>query len=926
MIAFDPNDTRLTAYALGELDAAERAEIDQLLADSAEARAELAEIQETVGLLQTQLAAEPIPELTAEQRQKLEQHIAAQATGAAAAIVHPDLRAAGVAAAPSPRAWLAVGGSLAATALALTVMLPAMQNARAPSRSNPAEVAATDSSESMTSPVDKLVALNESAAGASVLSSRAGRGDTEGLTRESIVDESGRPAVNRPVDAASSSVKQLAQSQSQEDRLGDASLVTRRRMASTESQSSARTNSTLGGVPVTSATTAPAAPSAESAGMRSAPAATAPGAGGKLASREKLDELRQKSDSSAPSAADRRDGPVALRGAAPAKDSGPADKTVEQLRKLNSKAEDQPVSGPPTRLSVVMERSEAKPQAGQPGSPLPERAKSQLEPKAKESKEGEAETRLLAELDRKKQEESKDRYFRALDSLQKGREAKFGAEKAPQADKLSTAESYEVVAENEFSVPVDAPLSTFSIDVDSASYANARRFLTQGQLPPPASVRVEEFINYFRYDYKQPTGNDAFSVTADVAPCPWQKENYLARVGLKAKDIDKAKRPPTNLVFLIDVSGSMQPANKLPLVKRGLTLLVEEMSEKDHIAIVTYAGDAGVKLPGTRGSDQLQIMQVIDGLHAGGSTNGASGIRLAYEQARQHFNKEGENRVILCTDGDFNVGISSDDELVKLIQSESNSGVFLSVFGFGMGNLKDSKLEKLADKGNGHYGYIDDLNEARKVFNEEMVGTLYTVAKDVKLQVEFNPVTVGAYRLIGYENRALAAQDFNDDTKDAGEIGAGHTVTALYEIVPAGQWPKSGKVDDLKYVAVKKKQAEDALAEAKSKLPAEVADDLFTVKLRYKQPNAEASVRTEDYVVDDIAGKKDVAPNRDLLWAASVANFAMHLKQSKHVGTWTLDDIAETAAGAKGDDPTGRKSEFVDMVKAAQRMKQQESR
>ena len=480
------------------------------------------------------------------------------------------------------------------------------------------------------------------------------------------------------------------------------------------------------------------------------------------------------------------------------------------------------------------------------------------------------------------------------------------------------AEAYDAITENEFATPGDQPLSTFSIDVDSASYANVRRFLTQGQLPPPNAVRIEELINYFSYDYPQPKDGQPFSVTADAVPCPWQRDHYIARVALKARHIEKTQRPPTNLVFLVDVSGSMQPANKLPLVKRGLTLLAEEMNENDHISIVTYAGDAGLKLEPTKGSDQGRIMQVIDSLTAGGSTNGAAGINMAYEQALRHFTKDGANRVILCTDGDFNVGVSSDGELVKLIEAQATSGVFLSIFGFGMGNLKDSKLEKLADKGNGHYGYIDDLNEARKVFNEELVGTLYTVAKDVKLQVEFNPLTVGGYRLIGYENRVLAAKDFNDDKKDAGEIGAGHTVTALYEIVPKSKWPLAPGVDPLKYAAADKKPAEPKPAAVG--VPADAADDLFTVKLRYKQPDATTSVKTVDYVVDDIAGKKDIAPSRDMLWAASVASFGMNLRHSKHAGTWTLADVIETADGAKGEDPTGRKAEFISLVKAAQKL------
>lgn len=511
-------------------------------------------------------------------------------------------------------------------------------------------------------------------------------------------------------------------------------------------------------------------------------------------------------------------------------------------------------------------------------------------------------------------------HFRNVDKSQKtvGETHFYDAPEAFNKSQNKSDETYEAPAENVFQMPAQQPLSTFSIDVDSASYANVRRFLTQGQLPPAAAVRVEEMVNYFNYSYPQPKAGEPFSVTADAAVCPWQREHYLARIALQARTIDKAKRPPTNLVFLLDVSGSMQAANKLPLVKQAMTLLAEELNERDRIAIVTYAGDAGVKLTSTPGSDQVRIMQAIEALHSGGSTNGAAGISLAYEEAVRHFNGEGENRVILCTDGDFNVGVSSDNELVSLIQQQAKSKVFLSIFGFGMGNLKDAKLEKLADKGNGHYGYIDDLREARRVFSEELVGTLYTVAKDVKIQVEFNPLTVGAYRLIGYENRALANRDFNDDTKDAGEIGAGHTVTALYEIVPRGKWPKTQAVDPLKYGNAAKDPA-PADEPVKANVSPEAADDLFTVKLRYKQPTEDTSVKTVDYVVDDIAGKK-IVPSSDFVWASAVASFAMNLKHSQFKGQWKLDDVYEAAQGARGDDANGKRREFLDLVQAAKRL------
>ncbi|HLQ46539.1 MAG TPA: VWA domain-containing protein, partial [Planctomycetaceae bacterium] len=383
----------------------------------------------------------------------------------------------------------------------------------------------------------------------------------------------------------------------------------------------------------------------------------------------------------------------------------------------------------------------------------------------------------------------------------------------PELLEPASAEAYAAIHDNPFASPLQEPLSTFSIDVDTAAYSNMRRFLTQGSWPPPDAVRIEELVNYFTYDYTPPGAeisnlksqisnqDTPFAVHLEVAACPWNAEHRLVRVGLKGKEIALDKRPVSNIVFLIDVSGSMQDANKLPLVKAGLKRLVEQFTENDRVGIVVYAGASGVMLDSTNASHKDVILSSIESLQAGGSTNGGEGIQLAYAMARKHFIPKATNRVILCTDGDFNVGITNPDDLTRLIEEEAKSGVFLSVLGFGMGNLKDSTLEKLADKGNGNYAYIDSLREANKVFVEQMTGTLITIAKDVKIQIEFNPSQVGAYRLIGYENRLLAAQDFHDDTKDAGEIGAGHTVTALYEIIPPGKLPVAAPQTDekLKY-------------------------------------------------------------------------------------------------------------------------------
>lgn len=494
-------------------------------------------------------------------------------------------------------------------------------------------------------------------------------------------------------------------------------------------------------------------------------------------------------------------------------------------------------------------------------------------------------------------------------------------------------ETYEAIVENDFIVPVigdkEKSLSTISVDVDTASYANMRRFLNRDQLPPANSVRIEELVNYFKYDYPEPEGDEPFSVKIELAMCPWQPSHRLAMVGLKAKTIEKAKRPPTNLVFLLDVSGSMRASNKLPLVQQSMRLLVEEMTEDDRVSIVTYASNAGVRLQSTLGSKKQEILNAINGLRAGGSTNGEGGIRMAYDEANRHYFQGGANRVILCSDGDFNVGKSSDGDLVELIQEKAASGVFLSVFGFGMGNLKDAKLEKLADKGNGHYGYIDNLNEAKKVFQDELVGTLYTVAKDVKLQVEFNPATVGAYRLIGYENRKLAAQDFTDDTKDAGEIGSGHTVTALYEIIPKQVLLSEPEVDGLKYQASAKKAATDDAGTNPGDKPADVAEpqpvdeELLTVKLRFKKPDEEVSQPVQqDFPVKDvtIAGKQLSATSDDLMFAASVASFGMNLRGSKYRGNWGFAEALESAQGAQGDGNDAQRTEFIQLVQRAMRI------
>jgi Ca-activated chloride channel family protein len=468
----------------------------------------------------------------------------------------------------------------------------------------------------------------------------------------------------------------------------------------------------------------------------------------------------------------------------------------------------------------------------------------------------------------------------------------------------SNTEGYNAIVENAFKLASQDPLSTFSIDVDTASYANVRRFLNDGQLPPADAVRIEELINYFRYAYPAPEGNAPFSTTANVASCPWAPTHKLVQVGLRARDIDMSKRLPSNFVFLVDVSGSMNEPDKLPLLKRSLRLLVDQLDGRDRIAIVVYAGASGLVLPSTTCSAKALIEHAIESLQPGGSTNGAAGIELAYDLAAQNRIEEGQNRVILCTDGDFNVGVTDQGSLVRLIEEKRKSNVFLSVLGFGRGNVKDSTMEMLADKGNGNYAYIDSLNEARKVLVSEMGGTLFTVAKDVKIQVEFNPTRVQAWRLIGYENRQLAHQDFNDDKKDAGDIGAGHNVTAFYEVVPVGVQSDVATVDPLKY------QHRTTTTEAA------YTDELLTLKLRYKAPESDTSQLISTPIADTNRSWTE-APS-DFRYAAAVAAFGMVLRKSVNVGTFGLQNVIDLAVPEIGDDGSGYRREFVDIVRKAQ--------
>ncbi len=465
-------------------------------------------------------------------------------------------------------------------------------------------------------------------------------------------------------------------------------------------------------------------------------------------------------------------------------------------------------------------------------------------------------------------------------------------------------EQYASIDENPFLSVSANPLSTFSIDVDRASYSNVRRFLTQGQLPPRDAVRIEELVNYFHYEYQGPRDDDPVAIHTEVSPAPWTPAHRLVRIGLQARRVDTRGLPPNNLVFLIDVSGSMTPPNKLPLLKAAFPLLVSALRPQDRVAIVVYAGSAGLVLESTPGDQKGTILEAIGRLEAGGSTAGGAGIKRAYDEAVANFIRGGNNRVILATDGDFNVGASSDAEMVRLIEEKRKTGVFLTVLGFGDGNLQDAKMEQIADHGNGQYAYIDNLLEARKVLVHELGGTLFTLAKDVKIQVEFNPARVHAYRLIGYENRMLAAEDFTDDKKDAGEIGAGHSVTALYEVIPfAAETDVVVRVpDSLRYQRPGPQRAESA------------GSELLYVKIRYKPRDADRS-RELAHAVRDGSTRP---PSTDFRFQAAVAEFGLLLRGSEHRGAADMGRVIATARGALGEDPEGYRAEFVRLAHAAQ--------
>lgn len=487
---------------------------------------------------------------------------------------------------------------------------------------------------------------------------------------------------------------------------------------------------------------------------------------------------------------------------------------------------------------------------------------------------------------------------------QSGYSKKHRGSKGKAAD--FNTEEHSRIYDNDFKDSKKDPLSTFSIDVDKASYSNVRRILNQNQLPQPDAVRIEELINYFSYNYPQPKNNQPFSITTEYTDCPWNKNHNLIHIGLQGKQIELENLPASNLVFLLDVSGSMESEDKLPLLKSGLRLLVEQMRPEDKVSIVVYAGAAGVVLPSTSGNQKEKIYDALEKLQAGGSTAGGEGIVLAYKTAKENFITKGNNRIILATDGDFNVGVSGDGELVRLVEKQREDGVFLSVLGFGTGNYKDSKMEQLADKGNGNYAYIDNMLEAKKVLVKEMGGTLLTIAKDVKLQIEFNPTKVKAYRLVGYENRLLNNEDFNDDKKDAGELGSGHTVTAIYEIIPAGSTEVISNIDNLKY--------QETVSHVTSP-----NDEVMTIKFRYKEPKESTSQLISHIVLD----KKEAinTTSENCRFACAVAEFGMLLRDSKYKGSVSFKEVITLAKASKGKDDEGYRAEFIRLVELAELLK-----
>ncbi len=910
----DPNDPRLTAYALGELDEPEKAAVEVELADSAEGRQSVEEIRFTARLLAEQLRQEPAPGLAPAQRQVIE--------GKLRRAPNRRLPIIGLAA-------LAVAASILLTVMALTLTRPARKPA-APTgwltmKTGPSEGALREAAE----PVAKaLPAFEESAkaergklggardieassAPAQVLA----RNEPAAVTTDA---RSNRAPTSSPFAAAPAPVRAMTpqlRTSSQE-----------RPALQSPSPTALAMQPMAGPAPAASASAPARLPYGASKPGAIPPQAGAMGGfggamrGGQLAANN-ASTLQNRAQNQMNFRYQLKENLDAGGEVSPGA-GGPARKQGSEYRRAAGR----------TEMNTALQRGRKEAALGEAqGQVRSAPVESKLA--AAGSKNGQVPT-VATELSQVRLHKESEKSERVAGSAGDSQGLKDGVEGFDRKQKLGepmelekTAEAapppvappdqtgvagfalapaaglrnevFAPIVENDFVVVGQEPRSTFSVDVDTASYAEVRRFLGQNMLPPGDAVRIEEMLNYFPYHDPPPAGDEPFSVHAEVASCAWNAGHRLARIGLKARPIANNKRPASNLVFLVDVSGSMDEPNKLPLVKAGLRLLVEQLGENDWVSIVVYADAAGVTLRPTSCVHKAEILSAVDQLEARGSTNGSAGLQLAYDTAMVHYLKGATNRVILASDGDFNVGMTDDDQLIKLIAAKAKSGVFLSVLGFGMGNIKDAKLEKLADKGNGHHAYIDSIQEARKVLVEEIGSTLVTVAKDVKIQVEFNPVKVGAYRLIGYENRLLRNEDFANDKKDAGEIGAGHHVTALYELVPPDRASKVAGTN-LRF----QKQVV---------LP---SDRALLVSLRYKQPDGDRSRLIECGVADK--GVDYARASEDFKFASAVAGFGMLLRDSRFKGSLTYAGILELAAPLATDDRSGYRQEFLRLVRKAQ--------
>ena len=880
-----PDDPRLTAYALGELDEAERPEVEALIESDPEAARLVAEVLATARLLTDQLRLEAGPNLGADRLRTIDAKLAIEPPGR-----------------PRRRRW--VGLAVAASLLGLAAGLAILANrpSPGPEASSRYELALQESPP----PRTDLGWDVKDAARPEVVRRRSKAEQPE------VADKADRQLGTAPAEA-----ERLAGQPSRKSNLtsGIAQKSAPRGGAAPPTQPGGFAGGGAGtggaggfagggggvggaGFGRSAATSNFGAAASNGAAMMAGPL---PKPGQALASNPDSSSVRSGAD--APAARldkDRNpsgtgfvvnpflDNSLGRRTPVVVGTSGPfvgnyTNNSVipfqqASVAKGKPSAAQSVAAAPPAELGIPVTQGSAT-QIG----PFNENASVNATSKDKKSllARGEVKEELLAKADASKDGPSFPKTFEEM--TDRRRKVREELEKAG-------GDAFGPIVDNPF-LPAEAnPLSTFSIDVDTASYANVRRYLNQGTRPPLDAVRIEELLNYFPYSYPAPTGPDPFSVDLEVARCPWDAAHRLVRIGLKGREIAADKRPLTNLVFLIDVSGSMNDLDKLPLLKAGMKLLVDQLGENDRVAIVVYAGNEGLALPSTSCSRKEAILSALEQLQAGGSTNGGRGIQLAYDVAVQNFIKGGVNRVILATDGDFNVGVTEGADLDRLIEAKRQTGVFLSVLGFGQGNVQHQKLESLADKGNGQYGFIDTIKEARKVLVEEVGGTLVAIAKDVKIQVRFDPKAVASYRLIGYENRLLRVQDFADDKKDAGEIGAGLSVTALYEIVPADAG-QGGKAEEAR------------------------RGPLLNVDLRYKAPDGDVSKLLSFPAIDD--GRDFSAASVDFKFASAVAGFGMLLRSSPHAGTLTWPGLTELAEGAIGPDIGGYRKEFVGLVRKA---------